>query len=1008
MSWYTKTVIAASGGPKAIIDRTPQGIPGVPANVPAMFIINSFNIKDALKNNFKFKWDFVTKKGWFITMDQFNANKQRLAPALQGLGVDLNAVGVPDILPGMQDNPQAQNRPTPQPVIQQPQQIQQPLVSPTWILAKVKALGDISVGAPVVISQTPSKSWQWLSRDGERGEILPNENIASMVESVRDANNKPYTAKDPEELFRLVEDAISSQSDSTDEQKESQEPIVPIDPAAREKGMIPADRISPEQKQIETKFAEGKENIMINALAGTGKTTVLKHLAWSFGKQDQKWLYLVFNTKNALEGRAKFPPFVKVMTTNAYFGQLLGDDKNRGRIKKTERISSLSGGKKESKRDRVRIPKKVELLCDGREFKQKMQDIGLRDFDANMQKEIVDSYDKFMVNVLSSLIKKIRVDFRMSVVKLTELCKSFAVNPQDTASLDKSIFAIIEKYKESIDLNLNGVKERIMDYNDNPGVNRETGKRTAGFRTRIIRALEQILGFDIINRDFTKEIIDGVKWLLSSSLPGATNEIFTHPKTLKQYNLGDFRDFSDDLWYPAIFAKKLYWEPWHVVLADEVQDFNECQKQALSNLKDQKARVVAVGDPNQALYRFRGADSDAFENLQKMLGASASNSLSYNFRSRKKIVDYSNTHTSVTNLQFGKKISEKDLSHFLEHANDNEKGPEYLAAVKSNFTDPQTGQIDMKAWAKAINSNQIPWPPTEEGEVTEGTIKYQDMFDNLDAEKKKTGKIKPTAILCRTNAPLIFTALNLLSKGILFAIAGKDIAGDLLKHLGFIMKAKVDRYGELSKDDSLTLFLNKMQRHLEDFTMKNEHKAARQSEIKDLKMITEAVQGCIASFDSSMKDPKNVPSPSTGNVNVEEYEDDDPNFAGNRKAFDPMKNQSSATIEMFEKYLVAQLGGYNLESSGEEAEKEIKEWIERVEESDNPPVVLSTSHLSKGLEFSRVFVLRNDQFPHPSAKGKEDLRQEANAKYVTYTRAQDELHILALDGQPGYEKQSKG
>uniref|UniRef100_UPI000B0EFA42 3'-5' exonuclease n=1 Tax=Shigella flexneri TaxID=623 RepID=UPI000B0EFA42 len=61
-----------------------------------------------------------------------------------------------------------------------------------------------------------------------------------------------------------------------------------------------------------------------------------------------------------------------------------------------------------------------------------------------------------------------------------------------------------------------------------------------------------------------------------------------------------------------------------------------------------------------------------------------------------------------------------------------------------------------------------------------------------------------------------------------------------------------------------------------------------------------------------------------------------------------------------------------------------------------------TGHKSKGLEFSRVFILRDDQFPHPRANHPEEKKQEENARYVAYTRAMDELHLIKVKGQPGF------
>ena len=72
------------------------------------------------------------------------------------------------------------------------------------------------------------------------------------------------------------------------------------------KHILPDERMSEEQKLIDKKFESlinnpAQSHIMINALAGSGKTTMLKHLAWKYGHEGQKWLYLVFNTKNKVE-----------------------------------------------------------------------------------------------------------------------------------------------------------------------------------------------------------------------------------------------------------------------------------------------------------------------------------------------------------------------------------------------------------------------------------------------------------------------------------------------------------------------------------------------------------------------------------------------------------------------------------------------------------------------------------------------------------------------------------
>jgi len=56
-----------------------------------------------------------------------------------------------------------------------------------------------------------------------------------------------------------------------------------------------------------------------------------------------------------------------------------------------------------------------------------------------------------------------------------------------------------------------------------------------------------------------------------------------------------------------------------VVLVDEVQDWNNCQLTILGKMIRAGARVIAVGDPNQSLYGFRGAQPDAFDRVRELL-----------------------------------------------------------------------------------------------------------------------------------------------------------------------------------------------------------------------------------------------------------------------------------------------------------------------------------------------------------------------------------------------------
>jgi superfamily I DNA/RNA helicase len=72
-------------------------------------------------------------------------------------------------------------------------------------------------------------------------------------------------------------------------------------------------------------------------------------------------------------------------------------------------------------------------------------------------------------------------------------------------------------------------------------------------------------------------------------------------------------DFDDMLWLPVILGHKFSTLDW--LFVDEAQDTNDIQIEILERSLGHSSRFVAVGDPHQAIYGFRGANSDALDKI---------------------------------------------------------------------------------------------------------------------------------------------------------------------------------------------------------------------------------------------------------------------------------------------------------------------------------------------------------------------------------------------------------
>lgn len=77
-------------------------------------------------------------------------------------------------------------------------------------------------------------------------------------------------------------------------------------------------------------------------------------------------------------------------------------------------------------------------------------------------------------------------------------------------------------------------------------------------------------------------------------------------------------DFNDQLYMPIISRSSF--EKFDLIVVDEAQDLNGIQHMMLERSLKPGGQVIAAGDRRQAIYGFRGADSQSMERLKKTFG----------------------------------------------------------------------------------------------------------------------------------------------------------------------------------------------------------------------------------------------------------------------------------------------------------------------------------------------------------------------------------------------------
>ena len=87
---------------------------------------------------------------------------------------------------------------------------------------------------------------------------------------------------------------------------------------------------------------------------------------------------------------------------------------------------------------------------------------------------------------------------------------------------------------------------------------------------------------------------------------------------------------------PAVRAR---WQPKYLIV-DEAQDTDDCQWRMMQLMAEKHGNITVVGDPNQAIYGFRGAKPDNITNFEQWFPSGRKYYLGLNYRSTQNIVQF--------------------------------------------------------------------------------------------------------------------------------------------------------------------------------------------------------------------------------------------------------------------------------------------------------------------------------------------------------------------------------
>ena len=444
-------------------------------------------------------------------------------------------------------------------------------------------------------------------------------------------------------------------------------------------------------------------------------------------------------------------------------------------------------------------------------------------------------------------------------------------------------------------------------------------------------------------------------------------------------------DFDDMIWrtvkmfdgHPEVLEK--YRERFQYIMVDEYQDTNAMQYRLVKMLAGTRRNICVVGDDDQCIYEWRGADISNILSFEKDFPGARVIKLEQNYRSDGNIL----------------KAAHSVISH-------------------------NTQRKDKKLWTAADDGSQITYKRLD-NEREEASYIADEISELTFSEGRRYSDF---AVLYRTNAQSRTFEETFVSRGIPYLLRGslrfydrKEIK-DLIAYMRLVV----------NPDDDIALMrvINEPKRGVGPKTVEKLGVLAQQRETSILRLMTdESVTGglsgkaasAIRGFVSLIAECRAA----MDDLGVEDIYDRLLAGSGYLRALENADNdEAQSRLENLMEFKSA-IG----ERESADPEMTLSDFLENItldaevektdDDASGDKVVLMTLHSAKGLEFPVVFMpgLEDGLFPGYRAMDTEEgISEERRLCYVGITRAEKKLYMTSaktrtLYGKTDYTKESQ-
>ena len=432
----------------------------------------------------------------------------------------------------------------------------------------------------------------------------------------------------------------------------------------------------------------------------------------------------------------------------------------------------------------------------------------------------------------------------------------------------------------------------------------------------------------------------------------------------KNLKLNDALDFDDLLTFPLeIFEKKpsvlkKYQKRWKYILVDEYQDTNRAQFQFLTNLAKAHENICVVGDDDQSIYGWRGADVSNILDFEKTFSSCRVFTLEKNYRSTQEILNAATAVVTNNDKRANKNLVAANGSGetlgLIETIDEQEEASAIVSSIEKEIklnkrtfnkfsvlyrTNAQSRALEESFIRQGIPYNIIGSVRFYERKEVKNVLAYLRMIVNL----------KDTISLRRIiNFPARGIGAKTIDKCVQQSEKDKIEFIDVLKNPN-----KMDIRGKQA--DALFKFYNVIIKY---------HDLRKELSASELARSLVEEVGILSHFKES-KEPDA------------------------KDRFDNVAELLTSIEEFSIRNPKAELSTFLEDVS---LQTDIDHW----NDSDNR-VTLMTIHSSKGLEFPVVFIAGMDEGLFPlfrSLDDKSELEEERRLFYVALTRAEQKVYLL--------------